>query len=82
MTLIPIKIKGWRMIPTNMETISHLTYSQSLSIFECSFCRQTTTLDFYRFSHPDMICYLKRLQKRYEEARKTLDIFYILFNKI
>ena len=34
MTLKPIKIKGWRMIPADMETISHLTYSQSLSIFK------------------------------------------------
>ena len=34
MTLKPIKIKSWRMFPTDMEVISHLTYSQSLSIFK------------------------------------------------
>ena len=34
MTLIPSKIKSWRMVPAYIETISHLTYSQSLSIFK------------------------------------------------
>ena len=34
MTLIPNKIKSWRMIPANMETICHLTYSQTLTIFK------------------------------------------------
>ena len=33
MTLKPTKIKGWRMVPVDMQTISHLTYSESLSIF-------------------------------------------------
>ena len=33
MTLKPTKIKGWRMVPVGMQTISHLTYSESLSIF-------------------------------------------------
>ena len=28
------KIKSWRMIPANMETICHLTYSQTLTIFK------------------------------------------------
>ena len=32
-TLKPTKIKWWRMVPADMETIFHLTYSQSLSIF-------------------------------------------------
>ena len=34
--LIPTKIKGWRMVPGYIETICHLTYSQSLSIFKLS----------------------------------------------
>ena len=34
MTLKPTKIKGWRMLPIEMEVISHLTYSQTLSIFK------------------------------------------------
>ena len=48
----------------------------------CPFCWRKTTLDFYRFSHPDLICYLKRLHKHYEETKKALDILYILFNNI
>ena len=50
--------------------------------FMCPFCCKKTTLDFYRFSHPDLICYLKRLHKRYEEIKKTLEILNILFNNI
>ena len=34
MTLKPTKIKSWSMLPVDMEVISHLTYSQSLSIFK------------------------------------------------
>ena len=49
----------------------------------CPFCWRKTTLDFYRFSHPDLICYLKRLHDQYEKTRKELDKLYILFyNKI
>ena len=47
--------------------------------FICQFCRKETTLDFYRFSHPDMICHLKRLHDQYEKTRKALDKLYILF---
>ena len=36
MTLKPIKIKGWRMIPAYVETICHLTYPESLSISKLS----------------------------------------------
>ena len=36
MTLKPTKIKRWRMVPVDMETIFHLTYSESLSLFEFS----------------------------------------------
>ena len=34
MTLKPTKIKSWRMFPVDMQIISHLTYSESLSIFK------------------------------------------------
>ena len=50
--------------------------------FICRFCWRESTLDFYRFSHPDLICYLKRLHKQYEETRQALDKLYILFNNI
>ena len=48
--------------------------------FICPFCWKKTTLDFYRFSHPDLICYLKRLHKQYEETRKAINKLYVLFN--
>ena len=50
--------------------------------FTCQFCRQVSSLDFYRFSHPDLIRYLKRLHEQYEETRKALDRLYIIFNNI
>ena len=50
--------------------------------FTCQFCHKVSPLDFYRFSHPDLICYLKRLHKQYDETRQTLDKLYILFNNI
>ena len=34
MTLKPTKIKGWRMLPVEMQTMSHLTYSQRLSFLK------------------------------------------------
>ena len=34
MTLKPTKIKGWHMLPVDMLTLSHLTYSQRLSCFK------------------------------------------------
>ena len=50
--------------------------------FTCQFCHEVSPLDFYRFSHPDLICYLKRLHEQYEETKKALDKLYILFNNI
>ena len=50
--------------------------------FMCTFCWKKSTLDFYRFSHPDLICHLKNIYKQYEETRKALDKLYILFNNI
>ena len=50
--------------------------------FICQFCGKETTLDFYRFSHPDLMCYLKHLHNQYKETRKALDKLYILFNNI
>ena len=34
MTLKPTKVKSWRMFPVDKQIISHLTYSESLSIFK------------------------------------------------
>ena len=62
-----------RIVPQNMNPFR----------FRCQFCWKVSSLDFYRFSHPDMICYLKRLHDQYEKTRKELDKLYILFyNKI
>ena len=50
--------------------------------FMCQFCWRESPLDFYKFSHPDLICHLKRLHEQYNETKKALDILYILFNNI
>ena len=50
--------------------------------FTCQYCWKQSSLDFYKFSHPDLICYLKRLYQQYEETKKALDKLYILFNNV
>ena len=50
--------------------------------FICYFYWRKTSLDFYKFSHPDLICHLKQLRKQYEEMKVTLDKFNILFNNM
>ena len=49
--------------------------------FMCHFCRRTSTLDFYKFSHPDLICHLKRLNEQHKETKEALDKLYNIFNK-
>lgn len=54
----------------------------ALYSFDCEFCRRSTPLDFYRFSHPDMIRYLKKQNNNYVIMRQALDRLYILFNNL
>ena len=60
----------------------HGTEKMKAFRFMCHFCWRESSLDFYKFSHPDLICYLKRLYEQYEETRKALDVLYILFNNV
>ena len=41
--------------------------------FNCDYCSKKSPLDFYRFSHPDVILLLKRLEKKQDELIKALD---------
>ena len=50
--------------------------------FTCEFCWKKTQLDFYKFSHPDLILHLKRLHEQHIKTKKALDKLYILFNNI
>ena len=50
--------------------------------FICQFCWKESPLDFYRFSHSNLICNLKRLQKQYNETKKALDVLYVLFHNV
>ena len=50
--------------------------------FMCQCCWKESSLDFYKFSHPDLICHLKRLHEQNKEIKKTLDMLYILVNNI
>ena len=54
----------------------------ALYSFDCEFCHRSTPLDFYRFSHPDMIRYLKKQNNNYVTMRQALDRLYILFNNL
>ena len=49
--------------------------------FICQFCQKESSLDFYNFSHPDLICHLKRIHEQYIKTKETLNELYILFNK-
>ena len=46
--------------------------------FQCQFCNHISTLEFDKFSHPDLICYLKRQTEKCNEIRTILDSFYSL----
>ena len=48
--------------------------------FMCQFCWRKTRLDFYKFSHPDMILHLKRLNHQDQLRKQALDQLYIVFN--
>ena len=41
--------------------------------FMCTFCSKKLFLDFYRFSHPDVILLLKRLDKQITELQEAID---------
>ena len=46
--------------------------------FQCQFCNHVSTLEFERFSHPDLIRYLKDQREKHNEIQKVLDSFYSL----
>ena len=50
--------------------------------FMCRYCWRKTKLDFYKFSHPQLICYLKQLHQQLKETKKILDELYFSFSKI
>ena len=60
--------------------LNHETENMDTFKFICNFCWKESQLDFYRFSDPDLICYLKSLNEQYEKTKKALNKLYILFN--
>ena len=51
--------------------------------FTCEYCSKKSFLDFYRFSHPDVILLLKQKKKKQDELIKALDnIITILENYV
>ena len=41
--------------------------------FKCDYCSKKSFFDFYRFSHPDVILLLKRLDQKQNELLDALD---------
>ena len=41
--------------------------------FMCEYCWKKSFFDFYRFSHPDIILLLKRLEQQLTELQKAID---------
>ena len=41
--------------------------------FKCDYCSKKSFVDFYRFSHPDVILLLKRLDRKQNELLDALD---------
>ena len=50
--------------------------------FICHFCRKRSSLDFHRFSHPDLICHLKCLHDFVKKLHKDLDKLDVIINDI
>ena len=53
--------------------------------FTCHFCWENTQLDFYRFSHPDVILlikHLKNINDQYKIMKQALNQMYICLNNI
>ena len=48
---------------------------QRMKVFEfmCTYCWRKSFFDFYRFSHPDIILLLKRLEQQVTELQKAID---------
>ena len=40
--------------------------------FTCQYCWKQSSLDFYKFSHPDLICYLKRSISTIRRNKKSI----------
>ena len=50
--------------------------------FICHFCWKRSSLDFYRFSHPDLIRHLKCLHEYFKKLKKDVDKLDDLINDI
>ena len=49
--------------------------------FMCPYCCKKSSLDFYKFSHPDVISFLKRLDEQHTKIEEALDQLLIIINK-
>ena len=49
--------------------------------FTCRYCWLESSLDFNKFSHPDLISHLKCLHKQYSDIEEALDQVLIILNK-
>ena len=50
--------------------------------FTCHFCWENTELDFYRFSHPDVIKHLKNINEQHKIIKNALNQMYICLNNM
>lgn len=48
--------------------------------FTCNFCWENSKLDFYRFSHPDLIRHLKRVHEHCNKMKRLFNEINILLN--
>ena len=46
--------------------------------FICTCCEKKSFLDFYRFSHPDIILLLKRLNEQHTKLQEAIDQLVII----
>ena len=57
--------------------LNRLVQNMECFSFVCQFCSTICLLDFYRFSHPDLICHLKCLHNfiiKQQDDIKQLDV--------
>ena len=50
--------------------------------FQCEFCCIVSTLDFDKFSHPNIILHLKRQKEKNDEIREMFQELFSILNEI
>ena len=62
--------------------LNHQVQNMDEFKFTCHLCWENTQLDFYRFSHPDLIKHLKNINEQYQMMKNALNQMYTCVNNM